>query len=734
MEHYQRNLPISGNTFNLQISGWILFGLFLLNTLPLNGQWQAAVLAENAWHYRPGISSPSVGWQTNGFNDSSWDEGPGGIGYGDGDDNTQIPQTLSVCMRRTFGIIDSSVVQNMVLYADYDDGFVAYLNGVEIARVNIGTPGIVPAFNEPASDSHEAQMYEGGLPEAFTIPLNEVQGLLKNGSNTLAIQVHNVSLNSSDLSGIFFLLLNVTDGSYNYQPAPSWFTPPLTFGSSNLPLLFVETTSGQDIPDEPKIEAHLGIVDNGSGSLNYLTDPFNGYDGKIGIEIRGSSSLSFPKHNFSLETRLENGDNNNVSLLGMPEENDWVLHGPYSDKSLMRNVLSYYISRETGRYAPRTRWCELYVNQEYQGVYVLTEKIKRDQNRVDIATLNPEDIAGDELTGGYIFSLDRDDEGPGTGWSSPFTNAVFFKFQDPNPEQLMPQQKDYLQDYINEFESAMSSPGYADFYENYIDVDSWIDYWITTEMYKHIDNFKFSFYMYKRKDSNGGKIHFGPQWDINLGYGNFDFAKDDSPYGWSYIWANLGFLRPFWVLTLTSIPEIQNQTNCRWLELREGPLQTDSLLQFIDDNALLLEAAQARNFQRWPVLGEYVWPNSFVGPDYESEINYLKNWLTERLEWMDDNMLGDCSALSTEAPSTSKSILQVFPNPFHGEVHFLLQSPQHQKGVLHVYDFLGRTVAELEMNNLESKTLFLGDVPAGIYFYRLTEAQKVISFGRLVKE
>ena len=240
--------------------------------------------------------------------------------------------------------------------------------------------------------------------------------------------------------------------------------------------------------------------------------------------------------------------------------------------------------------------------------------------------------------------------------------------------------------------------------------------------------------MYKRKDSNGGKIHFGPQWDINLGYGNFDFAKDDSPYGWSYIWANLGFLRPFWVLTLTSIPEIQNQTNCRWLELREGSLQTDSLLQFIDDNALLLEAAQVRNFERWPVLGEYVWPNSFVGPDYASEVNYLKNWLTERLEWMDDNMLGDCSAVSSKDPGNSEFSLQVFPNPFHGEVNFLMQNPKFQKGRLFIYDLLGRNIAALELTKLERQSFSFPDNQEGIYFYKLVVEQRVVKVGKLVRE
>jgi hypothetical protein len=250
----------------------------------------------------------------------------------------------------------------------------AYLNGEEIARANVGTPGTMPAYDEPSITWREAEMYQGGLPEPYSIPMEQLEGLWQNGTNTLAIQVHNAGVNSSDLSALFFLIAGVTDESMTYQPVPDWFVEPFT--SSNLPVLVIDT-QGEEIPDEPKIDGQLGIIDNGAGQLNALGDPFNGYNGQIGIELRGSSSLFFDKKGYSVETRLSNGDNNNVPLLGMPQENDWILHGPYSDKSLMRNVLSFHIGRSMGQYAPRTRWCELVINGEYQGVYVLMEKIKR---------------------------------------------------------------------------------------------------------------------------------------------------------------------------------------------------------------------------------------------------------------------------------------------------------------------------------------------------------------------
>lgn len=355
--------------------------IFLIHLLPLSllGQaidhWEAAVLAEEIWHYRPGGSDLPDNWQQAEFEDSAWLLGEGGFGYGDGDDNTVIAATLSLYLRKDFTVVDKASLAAVSLYADYDDAFVAYLNGVEIARANIGTPGEVPAYDATSVTDREALLYQGGQPEAFQLSNAEIDELLQDGANTLAIQVHNVGEGSSDFSALFFLLFGLADASNDYQALPDWFVAPFT--SSNLPLLLIDT-NGEDIPDEPKIDALLGILDNGPGNLNLLTDPPNAYDGHIGIELRGSSSLYFAKKGYGMETRDADGDNNNVPLLGLPQENDWVLHGPYSDKSLMRNVLSYHIGSQMDRYSPRTRWCELFINNQYQGVYVLTEKIKRE--------------------------------------------------------------------------------------------------------------------------------------------------------------------------------------------------------------------------------------------------------------------------------------------------------------------------------------------------------------------
>ena len=146
------------------------------------------------------------------------------------------------------------------------------------------------------------------------------------------------------------------------------------FQQTNLPIITINTF-GVNIPDEPRIDAQMGIINNPDGE-NTITDSFNDYDGKITIEKRGNSSQDQEKPPYRFETVTDDGNNNNVQLLGLPEENDWVLYAPWSDKSLIRNVLIYELSNDMGRYAPRTRFIELYINEAYKGVYVLMEKIK----------------------------------------------------------------------------------------------------------------------------------------------------------------------------------------------------------------------------------------------------------------------------------------------------------------------------------------------------------------------
>jgi hypothetical protein len=690
--------------------------------------WETAVKNTDQWNYFVGNTEPSNQWIQPSFDANAWSEGQGGFGYDDGDDNTTIESTSSVYIRKTFNLTDTSVIKYLILQADYDDAFVAYLNGVEIARSNIGTEGVPPTFDALATTFKEANLYLGELPESYEFRPTNFRSFIKQGSNTLAIQIHNQSLTSSDLSSNFFLTLGISDNSTNYRSTPTWFLPP-SLGST-LPLFIITTENNAEIVDEPKTNAHLGIIDN--AGLNNLGDAYTGYDGVIGIEIRGASSQGFPKNNFGFETRLSNGENNNVSLLGMPSENDWVLHGPYSDKSLLRNSLAYHMGSQTGQYTPRTRLCELYVNTDYRGVYMLTEKIKRDKNRVDIANLKSDDVSGEELTGGYLMQIDRDDpDSDIDGWYSGTSPTKFYSYHDPKAEEMQTVQREYIKTYLTSFEEDMSSAAYVSKYKDYVDAPSWVDYFLVTEVGKHIDAYKLSFYMHKKKSTNGGKLHFGPLWDFNLGFGNFDYVCSPDPQGWSYEFqGTCDNSHPFWVKKLTDIPEVSDQINCRWNQLRNGPLHTDSLMKYIDDRLTEMGDAPARNFQRWDILGNYVWPNSYVGDTYEEEVAFLKNWLTTRLTWMDDNMLGECIVTSVDNPTSSSLATSIFPNPASTSFFLEINATTLKNGKIQIINGLGITV--LEVNSTKAlQEIDVSSIPAGLYTVsvftdgRLLESQKL---------
>jgi hypothetical protein len=237
--------------------------------------------------------------------------------------------------------------------------------------------------------------------------------------------------------------------------------------SSNLPIIVIDT-HGQVIPNEPKIEADMGIIYNGPGNRNFITDPYNHYNGQIGIEIRGSSAQTFPKKQYAIETRDSTGNNLNVSLLGMPEENDWILYAPYSDKSLIRNVLAYKMSNDIGRYTSRTSFCEVVLNGDYIGLYVLMEKIKRDRNRVKIKKMLPTYTSGDLLTGGYIIKIDKMEGSNIQGWYSnfpPYPGAwqqIYYQYHYPDPDEIVPEQESYIQNFIYQFEYIMDQGTYTD--------------------------------------------------------------------------------------------------------------------------------------------------------------------------------------------------------------------------------------------------------------------------------
>lgn len=522
----------------------------------------------------------------------------------------------------------------------------------------------------------------------------------------------------------------------------------VNFTSSNFPIIIINT-NGQTIVDDPKIIATMTIIDNGAGMQNSITDPPTSYNGKVGIEIRGSSSQMFPKKQYGIELNDDMGEDVDASLLGMPEESDWVLFAPYNDKTLMRDVLAYKMGGELSQYAPRTRYCELILNGSYAGVYVLIEKIKRDKNRVDINKLDQDEISGDDLTGGYIVKIDKTTGNSGEGWVSshspipnPLDQNILFQYETPEHDEIVEQQRNYIRQYVKEFEDALAGNNFDDpstGYARYIDVNSFVDYFLVQEITKNVDGYRLSTFFYKQRDSDGGKLVMGPIWDFNIAFGNVDYCSFAPPTGFAFEFnkhCNQDFwLVPFWWHRLFMDENFRNKVVERWIELREKKWKEETIHSYIDSvTTALNEGPQQRNFTKWPVLNRYVWPNFFIGKTFQAEVDWLKDWLSQRLNWLDENL----PQLITDAGEGGHPDVDVtvFPNPFSSELTFKYTLRKPGKIALRVFDSMGRVVKEVQRDHDSAGTFvysWQANNVSGFYYYTIAEGKNILSKGKLSK-
>ncbi len=419
-----------------------------------------------------------------------------------------------------------------------------------------------------------------------------------------------------------------------------------SFINSNLPLIVINT-HGKAINDEPRIWAEMRIINN-SSTNNALSDSVKFFKYGITIETRGSTSQSFPKKPYGFTTVNKAMADSNVSLLGYPDEHDWILNATYNDKSLMRDVLAYEMARRTGRYATRHRYCELFINGNYEGIYVLLEKVKRDKFRVNISKLEPKDSIGNALTGGYILKIDKTTGNNNGGFTS---NGVYFQYDYPNGSDLVKQQVAYIQNYVNSFETALAGSNFQNpttGFRQYADASTFIDLSIINEISKNVDGYRLSTYLFKERDSRGGKLRMGPVWDFNLAWNNADYNNSSSPQGWEI---DLSGGAPFWWKRFRQDTTYVKDYYCRWNQLRQSTLSLYSIENFIDSTYTLLEDASYRNFSRWPVMGIYIWPNpSPLSYSMKEEVDSLKSWIRKRFEWMDSELAVDCKKVNTCKP------------------------------------------------------------------------------------
>jgi subtilisin-like proprotein convertase family protein len=526
---------------------------------------------------------------------------------------------------------------------------------------------------------------------------------------------------------------SITFGPNTGQPFP--------FTSSNLPIVKINTM-GNSIVDEPKVMANMQIIDNGAGIRNYITDTVYTYDGHIGIEVRGSSSQTFPKKSFGFETWDSAGVEIDTSILGFPKESDWILNANYTDKSFLRNVTPYHLFNQMGRYASRTKYVEVFINNVYAGLYVFMEKVKRDNNRVDISNLTPLDTSAIDITGGYILKVDKATGSGGTGGFNsafpPVNNGTIpeILYDYPDDGTITPQQSNYIQAFVDSFEQALHGPQFTDpinGYYKYINDSSFIDFFLINELSKNVDGYRISSYLYKEKITKGNRLNAGPVWDYDIAFGNADYCGGQYQTGWSYTFncVSTGFQVPFWWARLLNDPVYANKMKCRYTQLRSTIFTTAYINNFIDSIALYLQESQDRNFQQWPILGTYVWPNpSPIPTTYSGEITKLKNWISTRLFWLDLNLPGTCTSTGLEAISNNSSIL-VYPNPANDYITVKSEGEPIEEYLL--YNINGQLIDKGMENFTDELTIPLTNVKAGVYFLH-TRTHSELSVSRFVVE
>jgi hypothetical protein len=381
---------------------------------------------------------------------------------------------------------------------------------------------------------------------------------------------------------------------------------------TGLSLVYVYTQDATPITSKDDyLNATLKIYPNDGSAV---------YTGTTKVKGRGNTTWTLPKKPYRLKL------DSKASILGMPSDKDWVLLANYSDKTLMRNSLAYDLGSQMNfAYTQRSTHVDLILNGRFQGNYVIGEHIKVDDDRVNIKEMEPEDIDGENVTGGYFLELDD------------YRDGIYFElgsglpFVMKSPDEDIPQeQMDYIKSYMQATEDVIFSDDFGDpenGYKKYINPETFIEWYWVMEVLKNIDAQDVSsIYYYKDR---GEKLNMGPLWDLDVSAGNASINGGDDPTGF-YVRESKWFKRLFEDSAFRATAE------ARWFTFKDELLV--NLPQMIDGYAGKLHVSQQQNFYRWDILNQVVWPSPVVVGSYEGEVGYLKNWMADRIAWIDSQI------------------------------------------------------------------------------------------------
>lgn len=434
--------------------------------------------------------------------------------------------------------------------------------------------------------------------------------------------------------------------------------------SSNLPIVVIETDGGVDIPDEPKVLGSMKIIWHQDGSRNYMTDintpQYLNYNGRIGIETRGSTSQDMEKKPYGLTTlQHDNITENNVSLLGMPEENDWILNSLAYDQTGMRDVLAYELSESIGQYVPRRVYCEVMVNGDYKGLYVFMEKIKADKGRVNVEQMDSLCNSYPEVTGGFIIKADKANPDEPEAWIMngndfwDFDYFVHYVHHYPKPENITEAQHDYIKSVFFDLDAEAEShnESIVDGYPSIIDIPSFVDFMMIAEYTSNVDVYGCSTFFHKDRN---GKLRAGPVWDYNLSFGYDEFGDRSGYDVWQFYNGSNDGSR-FWTELFFNCPTFRCYFAKRWNELSAigQPLNYLSVERRIDYYDSIISEAIVRDNQRWWKMLHH-----------EEYVAEMKDWIQLRIGWLNDHV-GSCQECAeVEVPPLVISKIHYHPKNY----------------------------------------------------------------------
>jgi CotH kinase protein/Chitobiase/beta-hexosaminidase C-terminal domain len=419
----------------------------------------------------------------------------------------------------------------------------------------------------------------------------------------------------------------------------------------DLPLVLLDAYGGGK-PARDYKDVAVMVMDKKNSVASLAQQPAVATRG--GFHLRGQSSANFAKAPYRLEFWNNENKDADFPVLGMPADSDWVLRGPFPDKTLIRDALAYSLGRDMGLRAPRFAFVEVYLNldaqpmaaDDYQGVYLLLETLKNSPDRLNLQKLKKTDLTEPAVTGGYLMQFNAMATEPPTLTCTKKGNAACWKDLEVKvPDELQPEQQAWITGYVQKFHDALRSANPSDpttGYPAYIDVNSWVDRIVHNELGREPDAYIRSTAFFKDR---GGKLVAGPLWDYDIGYGAWTGFGGATTTGWQF---QSGATTTDWFIKLMQDPSFAAKAKARWESLRTGILSDAQLSARVTALSAPLANAAQRNFTKWPNLntanvGGF---QTQVSQTWQQQLDILRDWLTKRAAWLDTSGWKPTTALA----------------------------------------------------------------------------------------